>query len=347
MSRVVDSTDIAIVGDGVIAWACAWEIARRGRRVVVLGEGASSASSAAAGMIAPASEAVLDGIDGKTAELWRRAAAAWEASALELGIDLRRSGGLHVGHPDELASRSSLAQALGFAAEETADGLLLLGDYVLDPAIVLRALRHKAEAAGTVFRAGRVVFGPDGPRFDGRPFKIPRVLIAAGWGAATLAGWAPELAVLEPIKGQLLKVEGFAAGPTIRAQGAYLAPQAWGWAVGATMEVGRSDLTPDAERSAELMSAAVAARPELAGARHTTAVGVRAATPDGAPLVGPSRTPGVLLAAGMRRNGWLLAPLVAQAVAAYEDGAPDAVLGGQAHAWDPARVFKTPAEGTA
>jgi glycine oxidase len=40
------------------------------------------------------------------------------------------------------------------------------------------------------------------------------------------------------------------------------------------------------------------------------------------PLVGPSRTPGVLLAAGMRRNGWLLAPLVAAIVVAQLLGEP-------------------------
>jgi glycine oxidase len=48
--------------------------------------------------------------------------------------------------------------------------------------------------------------------------------------------------------------------------------------------------------------------------------GVRAATPDGLPLVGPSAAPGVLLAVGARRNGWLLAPLVAKVVAAYVTG---------------------------
>ncbi|MDP3173921.1 MAG: D-amino-acid oxidase, partial [Phenylobacterium sp.] len=37
-------------------------------------------------------------------------------------------------------------------------------------------------------------------------------------------------------------------------------------------------------------------------------------------LVGPAATPGVLIAAGARRNGWLLAPLVARMIAAYAMG---------------------------
>ena len=44
---------------------------------------------------------------------------------------------------------------------------------------------------------------------------------------------------------------------------------------------------------------------------------MRAATPDGLPLVGPSARAGVWLATGARRNGWLLAPLVARMLAAY------------------------------
>ncbi|MBJ7413414.1 MAG: D-amino-acid oxidase, partial [Phenylobacterium sp.] len=50
------------------------------------------------------------------------------------------------------------------------------------------------------------------------------------------------------------------------------------------------------------------------------AAGVRAATPDGLPMGGPGRAPGVMLAVGPRRNGWLLAPLVAQTIAACVTG---------------------------
>ncbi|PXA83940.1 D-amino-acid oxidase, partial [Caulobacter sp. D5] len=79
---------------------------------------------------------------------------------------------------------------------------------------------------------------------------------------------------------------------------------------------------------------AVRLRPELAGASASIEVGVRASTPDGLPLVGESRTAGVILAAGARRNGWLLAPLVADMVAAYLTGADP---GEDAAAFDPRR----------
>jgi glycine oxidase len=50
---------------------------------------------------------------------------------------------------------------------------------------------------------------------------------------------------------------------------------------------------------------------------------VRASAPDGLPLVGRAGAGGPILAVGARRNGWLLAPLVAELVlkaAAGEDG---------------------------
>ena len=66
----------------------------------------------------------------------------------------------------------------------------------------------------------------------------------------------------------------------------------------------------------------------------TISTGVRAATSDGLPMVGASAAPGVVLAVGARRNGWLLAPLVAQLVAACVTGRDP---GPYAAALDPAR----------
>jgi glycine oxidase len=45
------------------------------------------------------------------------------------------------------------------------------------------------------------------------------------------------------------------------------------------------------------------------------------------PLAGESAEPGVLIAAGARRNGWLLAPMVAKAAAAR-------ILGRSPSRWD-------------
>ena len=60
---------------------------------------------------------------------------------------------------------------------------------------------------------------------------------------------------------------------------------------------------------------------DLSRLTWTAAAGVRAATPDGLPMVGASTTPNVILAVGARRNGWLLAPMIADVVLGAGRGA--------------------------
>ncbi|HEV7384096.1 MAG TPA: FAD-dependent oxidoreductase, partial [Phenylobacterium sp.] len=74
--------------------------------------------------------------------------------------------------------------------------------------------------------------------------------------------------------------------------------------------------------------------PGLAGATFAASAGIRAATADGLPLVGPSQAPKVILAVGARRNGWLLAPLVAEVVTACATGRDAGPYAGRL---DPAR----------
>ncbi|MDB5444205.1 MAG: D-amino acid oxidase family protein, partial [Phenylobacterium sp.] len=85
---------------------------------------------------------------------------------------------------------------------------------------------------------------------------------------------------------------------------------------------------------APMLRAGVRLFPALEGAAFDLAAGVRAATPDGLPMAGFSEAPKVILATGARRNGWLLAPLIAQVVAACVTGAE---AGPYAHRFDPGR----------
>ena len=100
------------------------------------------------------------------------------------------------------------------------------------------------------------------------------------------------------------------------------------------MEEGRCDLAIDPQVVARLRAVATGLFPHLADAPVTASAGVRAATPDGVPLAGPSLQPGVLLARGARRNGWLLAPLVADVIL---DHLLERPAGAAARAFDPTR----------
>lgn len=71
--------DVAVAGGGVLGLTCAHELTRRGASVVLIDPGGASASSVAAGMIAPAAESLSDwresGVDHGA--LFRASAALW------------------------------------------------------------------------------------------------------------------------------------------------------------------------------------------------------------------------------------------------------------------------------
>ena len=80
------------------------------------------------------------------------------------------------------------------------------------------------------------------------------------------------------------------------------------------MEVGRDDSEVDPAVVADLLARAAILSDGLQRLNWTASAGVRAATPDGLPMVGAGATDGVILAVGARRNGWLLAPMIAEVV---------------------------------
>lgn len=314
---------IAVAGAGALGSAAALRLARAGFSVTVFDPASpgDNASGVAAGMLAPVSEALFDPASRDHLALMRRARDLWPAFAEALGIELFRAG---VRIEGTGAWREQVGQrllSLGLPDGEIAE------DWRIEARPALTALRRAAEAAGARFETAAVeTFAPGVLRLsDGRMEAFDVLVLATGPGARD-GRQAPETAALTPIKGQILRLSAAEDGAVVRGEGVYLAPGE-ALAVGATMEVGRDDLKPDATATQALRAAAWSLRPDLDLDRAQVEVGVRVTTPDGLPLVGWSRAPGVLLAVGARRNGWLLAPLVADLVAAYLTGdnpGPDA-----------------------
>lgn len=326
---------VAIAGAGAFGSATALILSRLGFVVTVfdpapLGE---NASGVAAGMLAPVAEAVFDKVSRGHLPVLRRARERWTSFAQDLGIPLHREGLAIEGDEDFVEGVEAALVEAGARFSRTPSGLFSNEDWRLDARQALATLRERAIAAGAVFDGRRVTAFADGRAAldDGEAMAFDALVAATGGGGR---GLAPELAVLTPIKGQILRLERpMASGPVLRGKGVYIAPGPRP-AVGATMEAGRDDREPDPAVVEPLRIAAEQLRPELAGASAVIEVGVRASTPDGLPLVGESRAAGVILAAGARRNGWLLAPLVADMVAAY---LTDADPGEDAAAFDPQR----------
>ena len=278
-----------------------------------------NASGVAAGMLAPASEALFDTLSAPHLALLRRARDLWPAFIDGLDVEILMDGVRIEGDAGWLAEIEARWGRMGQSCSREADGaLVLVEDWRLDARKTLARLHAAAAERGARFEAASVEgFHPGSLSLsDGRVERFDHLVVATGAGARNGA-LAPETAALTPIKGQILRLDrGGVAGPVVRGAGVYLCPGV-SLAVGATMETGRDDLRPEPEKTAPLLKAATVLRPELAAAAATIEVGVRASTADGLPLVGWSAKPGVMLAVGARRNGWLLAPLVAGLVASY------------------------------
>jgi glycine oxidase len=341
--KQVEGLRVVVAGAGAIGSVCALALARRGARVVVAdaAEPGDNASGVAAGMLAPASEALLDPKSVGHFPLLRDARDAWTRLLPDLAQTLDRSGAIL----KPVDTEAVLAQALmaGVPLERIDDAearrrspglgaagpfLFTAEDWRLEPRAMLDALRRGLlEAGGQTVRAeaenleaGRVRLG------SGSALDADVLIRATGPGGGDLA----------PIKGQILRFVGAGPtlGPVLRGEGVYLAPSASGAVAGATMEEGRADRDIDPEAVARLRAAAVRLFPALAEAEVQAMAGVRAATPDGLPLVGAGETEGVLVARGARRNGWLLAPMIAEILLDRLTGRPASAA---ARAFDPAR----------
>ncbi len=329
---------VTVAGAGVLGLATALALADAGCAVSVADPGGPNASSIAAGMIAPVFEAALDEDARPHIDLLMAARDLWPGLAQRAGVALDRSGALAVGEETWLEKVAGAFGGLGMrpteiggdtarslcpGLSETFDkALLTREDWRVDAPSAIGALAAAAAAAGVRFER-RIV----------RERGEADVLVIATGFAAELAELAPELAGLSPIKGHIVRVAAEVAGATVRGEGIYAAPGS-GMAFGATMEPGRSDVAVEQDKAAPLLAAGLRLFPALRGAPIQMAAGVRAATPDGLPMVGPGRTPGVMLAVGPRRNGWLLAPLAAQIIAACVTGRD---AGSFAARLDPAR----------
>ncbi|OYU70716.1 MAG: D-amino-acid oxidase [Alphaproteobacteria bacterium PA2] len=313
-------TRITVAGAGAFGLTIAGSLARAGFTVSVFDPSETNASSVAAGMLAPVFETLLDPVAAGHFPLLLAARDLWPKLAREVGVKLDLGGAMAVGDGDFLGAVAAGFAKLGLTAQELArsdleaaatglapalmEGLLTLEDWRLDAAAALAALRKSATEAGVVFRRQSAA-GLEG---------ADRLVIATG-AAQGLTSVAPLLKVLTPIKGQILRAGASGFDGVLRLPNGYCVGGSGGFAVGATMEPGVDDLAPTEDARMRLEAVARDAFPDLE-TNFETQVGVRAATPDGLPMIGCTADPNVFLAVGARRNGWLLAPMAAQIITA-------------------------------
>lgn len=333
----MSSPDVIVIGAGVLGLCTAAELGARGHAVTVVDPGGPNASSAAAGMLAPALECLSDAATPERAALLTRARDLWPGFAERFGLRLHRDGVEWRG-PDPDASLARLA-SFGVEARRTPTGVFTPDDWRVEVGPGLHALSRVdgvSLVSATVARLSaeerrwRVEAG------DGRVWFAPTVVLATGV-AAPLSGLPDAVAAwvsaIEPWRGQVTPVSGRSPAHTLRAPGVYVVPAPGGMVVGATMERGRRDLEPDVEVSRRQVEAGRALS-GLDGRSEAPRVGIRGGSADGLPLAGPAGEAGLHLALAPLRNGWLLGPLVARVVADGIEGAPPVA---DAAAFDPLR----------
>jgi glycine oxidase len=372
---VPSGTDVAVLGGGLIGLAVAWRAARLGLRVALADpDPGSGASTAAAGMLAPVTEAHYG--EERLLELNLRSAHRYpefvreleEASGLSAGY--RACGTLAVAFDRDdravLAETAAYHRRLGLEttalsgrearalepmlAPGVQAGLLVAGDHQVDNRLLHAALLEAAVRAGVRIHRSRAELLVSGDRArglrlgSGVTLAADRVVLAAGCWSSETRGLPPGvLPPVRPVRGQILRLampRPHPIGRTVRAmvRGAYvyLVPRAHGeLVVGATVDELGFDTGVTAGGVYELLRDAHDVLPGITELPLVEArTGLRPGTADNAPLLGPTALPGLIAATGHYRNGVLLTPVTADAIGAL---LADGALPGYAAPFAPGR----------
>jgi glycine oxidase len=314
----------------------------------------SGASHAAAGMLAACCEAepgeeALVALGRDSQARWPAFAAELQ-QASGIDVELRSEGTLVIASTTDDQARLHhhlvFQQKLGLplhwisAAETRRREPHLAGklagavwspeDHQVDNRKLATALRIAAERAGAIIREHKPVkeISIVGPRTDGvvledgTKIAADAVVLAAGAWSRGITGLASELRPpVRPIKGQMISLRMDRASPLINhvlwAPGVYMVPRRDGrLIVGATVEEKGFDTNLTAGGLLSILDAAWRTVPAIEELPIDEMwVGHRPGSRDDAPILGPGPLEGLVYATGHHRNGILLAPVTADAIA--------------------------------
>jgi glycine oxidase len=352
--------DVVVVGAGVQGSSVALRLAQAGRNVVVLERAVpgAEASSAAGGILSPGVEAVEP---GPFYALCRASLARYPAFAAEverlsgMSVALRALGTLEVALDDDhakiLAARADKILAHGLPVEVLDDGavrrlepaispeargaLFFADEASVDPRALARAVYVAAARAGARFVTGQVRrIVAEGGRVrgvehEGGRIEANAVVLAAGSWSLLVEGHGLPAGAVRPVRGQIAVVD---TRPPLLSRvvfsgHGYVVPRPDGRILcGSTMEEVGFEKAVTAGGLRHVLGVAIGIAPALERAPVVeTWSNFRPASPDGEPILGPGTVPGLLYATGHTRNGILLAPITADAIAAAILGQPPPV----------------------
>jgi glycine oxidase len=354
--------DVIVVGAGAIGAATAWRCAQRGLSVALVDpDPTHGAWRTAAGMLAPITE--LHYTESALLRLNLDSLARYPSHVAELvdatglptgylecgtvdaawdGADLRALRDLHafgtsLGLTSRLLTSRELRELEPALAPGLPGGLLAEFDHQVDPRLLHAAHLRAALDLGVTMYAATA-------RLDLRHDRVVGVTLddgtslSAGTTVLAAGAWSGQLAEVgvRPVKGQTLRLRlpgrarlNHVVRATVKGTPVYVVPRADGRVViGASSEEAGFDVTPRAGAVYELLRDAQSVLPELSEAElEEVCTGLRPGSADNAPLIGRAERPRLIYATGHYRNGILLAPVTADAIASIiaDDVIPDVV----------------------
>jgi glycine oxidase len=332
------SQSVIIVGGGVTGLTIAVALQASGHKVTLIARDApgDTASGIAAGMVAPALEAMNEFDPAfsyqrlKAAQqAWRDLMPLWPQSLRFLWPEVLEGHSYFVwpageGEPPESlsdtgAELTAISDELlrGLGVGEGISAMRVPGDGNVSAMHLLQAFEAHFRALGGVMVRGIVESVEAGRVHVDHIGWVTgdEIVIAAGYDSHQLG-----VSNLSPIKGHLLDVPADRPPVVLRGAAGYLATRTDGARFGATMQAGQADLDIEPAVVADLKSRARTLFPDLELDKAIPHTGIRASTPDGWPMIGRDPASGVLVATGMRRNGYVFAPLAAQIILALVEG---------------------------
>jgi glycine oxidase len=326
--------DIAIVGGGLVGRCLAWRASRSGAHVVLYdsagSRGTNSAAWAAAGMIAPTTEAI--GADVQIASMGNNSLKLWPQWLAELPIPVfyRNTGTLLLWHGEHageaarvqsmLASRKAhscvecleslqIAEAEPELGTRFSQALYVPGEAQIDNRGFLKAVGLALEEAG-------VECHWETPREDGKLPDAGIVVDCRGMGAEG------DLRNLRGVRGEIVRLHA----PEIELNHmlrllhprypVYIVPRADGKLVVGATTIESEDRSPASVRGVlELLTSAYSILPALAEARILEFnTQVRPALPNNLPAIQFDCEQKVLRINGLYRHGFLLTPTIVEEV---------------------------------
>src|SRR5579871_633717 len=336
--------DVVVIGGGVIGLSLSIALRKKGATVLVVerGEPGREASHAAGGMLVDCpveTPAPLQALATASAAMYPEFVHELQLES-GLPIDLRDYGTIVFpapGKAHEWAGIQRLSSeeqnAVEAAIAPTDRPAFLLKERSVEPRGLMAALTKYAKHRGVDISSGDTVTGLTLTHGVVAEVTTHKTAFACQKVVNCAGAWAGQIGPVNfptrPAKGQMLAVVPQARNllaHVIRSPEAYVIPRSDGRIViGTTLEDAGFDKRTDPAVIQRLYRSAVAWVPELAQARILEDwAGLRPATPDGLPILGQTGIPNYFVATGHYRDGILLAPVTAAAMAEVINGSPPA-----------------------